>query len=335
MKLRHLFLGVLALPFAAHAQQAQPIIDMHLHAVGAASQGPPPLALCLPVTTFGSTNTGAAWGPALLAGYKNPSCSNPIWSAASDDALLDATLAIMERRNIIGVTSGPLLPRWRERAASRFIPGTIYFHDGGPNSPTVEILRQRIQEGAVRVLAEVTLQYRGKEPGDPAFEPYLALAEEMDIPVGIHMGPGPPGAPYLGRSSYLARLSSPLLLEDVLVRHPRLRIYVMHAGWPMLDDLLALMWTHPQVHVDLGVISFALPPAEFHRYLRTIVEAGFGERVMFGSDQMIWPEAIGFGIDNIEGAGYLSENQKRDILYNNAARFLKLSQQEIDAHHGR
>lgn len=335
MKLRHLLLSVLALPCAAAAQQPPPIIDMHLHALGAASQGPPPLALCLPVTTFGSTSTGAAWGPTLLAGYKNPTCRNPIWSAASDDALLEATLAIMERRNIFGVASGTHLSRWRERAPSRFIPGTIYLHDGGPNSPTVEVLRQRIQQGAVRVLGEVTLQYRGKEPADPAFEPYLALAEEMDVPVGIHIGPGPPGAPYLGSSAYRASLSSPLLLEEVLVRHPRLRIYVMHAGWPMLDDLLALMWTHPQVHVDLGVISFALPPAEFHRYLRTIVEAGFGERVMFGSDQMVWPEAIEHGIDNIEGAAYLSRSQKRDILYNNAARFLKLSQQEIDAHHGR
>jgi hypothetical protein len=37
----------------------------------------------------------------------------------------------------------------------------------------------------------------------------------------------------------------------------------------------------------------------------------------------------------IEAAPFLSEQQKRDILYNNAARFLRLSDAEIARHHGR
>jgi predicted TIM-barrel fold metal-dependent hydrolase len=60
----------------------------------------------------------------------------------------------------------------------------------------------------------------------------------------------------------------------------------------MLDDMLAVMWTHPRVYVDVGVIDYALPRPEFHRYLRVLVEAGFGKRIMFGSDQMIWPGAM-------------------------------------------
>ena len=36
----------------------------------------------------------------------------------------------------------------------------------------------------------------------------------------------------------------------------------------------------------------------------------------------------------IEEAPFLSEEQKRDILYDNAARFLRLSDEEIAAHHG-
>lgn len=119
------------------------------------------------------------------------------------------------------------------------------------------------------------------------------------------------------------------------MRHPRLRIYIMHAGWPMLDDLLALMWTYPQVHIDTGAISWALPRAEFHRYLQRIVESGFGKRVMFGSDQMNWPGTIERAIEGIESATFLSAEQKRDILYNNAARFLRLSEADIAKHHGR
>jgi uncharacterized protein len=103
----------------------------------------------------------------------------------------------------------------------------------------------------------------------------------------------------------------------------------------MIDDLLAVLWVHPQVHVDLGGIVFGLPRAEFYRYLQRIVDAGFGKRVMFGSDQMVWPGVIERAIQAIEAAPFLSDAQKRDILYNNAARFLRLSEAQIARHHGR
>jgi uncharacterized protein len=45
---------------------------------------------------------------------------------------------------------------------------------------------------------------------------------------------------------------------------------------------------------------------------------------MFGSDEMVWPETIRVAIESIESADFLSEEQKRDIFYNNAARFLRL-----------
>jgi len=139
----------------------------------------------------------------------------------------------------------------------------------------------------------------------------------------------------LGATSYRARLHSALTLEEVLVKHPRLRLYIMHAGYPMLDDLLAVLYAHPQVHVDTGVIVFTQPRPAFYGYLQAIVEAGFANRVMFGSDQMVWPGVIERAIETIESASFLSEQQKRDILYNNAARFLRLSEVEIAKHHGR
>ena len=103
----------------------------------------------------------------------------------------------------------------------------------------------------------------------------------------------------------------------------------------MLDDLLAVLWTHPQVHVDVGAIAFALSRKAFHHYLERIVDAGFGSRVMFGSDQMNWPGVIEYGIEAIESASFLTPTQKRDILYNNAARFLRFTPAEIARHHGR
>ena len=58
------------------------------------------------------------------------------------------------------------------------------------------------------------------------------------------------------------------------------------------------------------------------------MNAGLGKRLMFGSDQMRWPEMIGKGIEAIKAADFLSKEQKRDILYNNAARFLRLDEEE-------
>jgi len=56
---------------------------------------------------------------------------------------------------------------------------------------------------------------------------------------------------------------------------------------------------------------------------------------MFGSDQMIWPGLIEQAIRSIEDAPFLSEAQKRDVLYYNAARFLRLSEADIARHYGR
>jgi predicted TIM-barrel fold metal-dependent hydrolase len=99
--------------------------------------------------------------------------------------------------------------------------------------------------------------------------------------------------------------------------------------------MLALLFAHPQVYVDVGVIVFNLPRPGFYRYLQAIVEAGFWNRVMFGSDQMVWPEAIARAVAVIEEAPFLNETQRRAILYDNAARFLRLPPEEVARHHGR
>jgi predicted TIM-barrel fold metal-dependent hydrolase len=55
-----------------------------------------------------------------------------------------------------------------------------------------------------------------------------------------------------------------------------------------------------------------------------LIDAGFEKRIMFGSDQMILPDTVPFPIQAIRSAPFLTEAQKRDVLNNNAARFLRL-----------
>jgi uncharacterized protein len=93
----------------------------------------------------------------------------------------------------------------------------------------------------------------------------------------------------------------------------------------MLERTLALLWEHPDVYVEIGVINWYVPRPAFHRYLRGLIEAGFEERIMFGSDQMNWPDAIPLAIDGVESADFLTDAQRSAIFHDNAARFLRLS----------
>jgi predicted TIM-barrel fold metal-dependent hydrolase len=90
--------------------------------------------------------------------------------------------------------------------------------------------------------------------------------------------------------------------------------------------MTALMYRYPQVYVDLSTISWIIPRNVFYGYLKGLINAGLEKRLMFGSDQMAWPETIGLAIEAIESAGFLTEEQKRDIFYNNAVRFLRLEE---------
>ena len=317
----------------AAADTPPPIIDVHLHALPFAAQGPPPIAMCTPFQGMLRWDQQAPFADTFIGNFKKPPCDDPVWSPTSDEELLRRSLADMEAYNVYGVLSGPAdrLDAWIAASPERFIRG----HDFSitPDTPTPDDLVALHEAGNLEVLAEITTQYQGIEPAGPELAPYWAMLEENDIPAGIHIGPGPPGVIYIGATEYRARLHSALTLEEVLVRHPNLRVYIMHAGFPMLDDLLAVMFAHPQVYVEVGVIVWTQPKAAFYRYLQGIVDAGFGDRVMFGSDQMVWPETIGRSIQVIKDAPFLSEEQKRDILFNNAVRFLRLSDEEVARMH--
>jgi hypothetical protein len=315
-------MSIAAAATAATVQPA-PIIDMHFHALTADWNGPPGGYICAPFDEWAIRDTAKPITAFLHDFTGDPKCKRRFKSPQTDTELRDQSLAALKRRNILAVTSGPedRVEDFREHAPDRIIPGIMF---GFGKLPTVAELRQLHAQGRLQVLGELVFQYSGIAPDDPQIEPYYALAEELDIPVAIHIGPGPPGAPYYLSAKYRMRLSDPLALEDVLVRHPKLRIDVMHAGWPMADRMIALMYAHPQVYVDTGIIDYAFPRAEFHAYLKRLVDAGFEKRIMFGSDQMNWPQAVDAAIEGITSAKFLTPQQKRDILYNNAARFLRL-----------
>ena len=308
---------------AAAVAGAPPIIDMHLHAQSAAEYGPPGLVMCSPLPEWPARDPARPIGEYVGKIFGGTKCARPFASPKSDEEIRDRSLAELRRLNIVAVTSGEAarVAEWHARDPARIIPALSF---GAGKLPSISELRALHAAGRLKVMGEITAQYAGIAPNDPRLAPYFALAEELDIPVAIHVGPGPPGTAYFATPKYRAADGNPLLLEEVLLRHPKMRLYAMHAGWPMGDAMIALLYAHPQVYVDTGIIDYAYRREDFHGYLKRLVDAGFAKRIMFGSDQMIWPDAIAFAVEGIDTAPFLSAEQKRDILYNNAARFLRL-----------
>ena len=184
---------LLLIPLAATAQRAAsppaPIIDMHLHALPADWFGPPPQRICTGDVTFPGRDTRDSADLERLH-----ACSVPLWSPTSDDDVMKQTLAMMERYNVVGVASGPVdvVRRWHAAAPARIIPGLT---SGGEIS--LDSIRGWAADSTIQVLGELMFQYRGLGPSDAVPEAYYALAERLDLPVGVHVGPGPPGAAYL------------------------------------------------------------------------------------------------------------------------------------------
>ena len=307
-----------------------PIIDMHLHAHSLSQYGGgmPNCANDQEIVYPGADPRE----PMTLARLKT--CASPMPAAATDELLMKETLGTLERHNIIAVTTGPLalVREWQAAAPDRIIPAQAF---GGPGSPSVDEFRRLVHNRQLALFAEVSPQYQGKRLDDPSWETYFALAEELDLPVGVHLGEGPPGGPYWAAPRYRAQFGTPLQLEELLTRHSKIRLYVMHYGSPLVDEMIAVLYSHPQVYVDIAGNDWAAPRSHFYQQLKRLVDAGFIKRIMWGSDQMVWPRAIEVAIDTIQTAPFLSDDQKRDIFYNNAAQFLRLSPEQIAKHHGR
>ncbi|MDX5325965.1 MAG: amidohydrolase [Bacteroidota bacterium] len=275
-----------------------PIIDMHIHAFG---EGNPLFGLTHPPTLRGETYEGVS----------------------SPDELKKEVLERFKKYNIVKavVTDGM---RWYDDA-----PSTVLIANA--NQP-VDSLRKQFEKGKLQVIGEMSPFYAGITADDPSQEPYFALAEELGIPVGFHILPGGPNngihlMPEMlgGMRAYNA---NPMQLEEVLVKHPKLKLYIMHGGWPYVDDVKALLYAHSNLYVDIAVINWVLPEEELYRYLKALIKSGFGDRIMYGSDQMVWPQTIDVGIETIQSADFLTLEQKEDIFYGNASRFLNLEKEE-------
>jgi len=131
---------------------------------------------------------------------------------------------------------------------------------------------------------------------------------EGRMPIVLHMGDD--------RPEY--RYSEPIKLKRVLETFPNLEVIATHMGgyqaWNEAEDYL---FGRPNVWYDASSFLWAVTPEEAVRLMR----AGGTDRVMYGTDYPVMPLKEYF---DLFMKCPLTEQEREDILYNNAKRLLKL-----------
>ncbi len=242
--------------------------------------------------------------------------------------LRELTIAAMQRNNIvIGMismaTGNPgqfeIARNWQVEGGPKILVGGSSRTVMGEQTP--EQVASLYDAGDMFYLGELGLQYLGHTLDEAKFEPYLAIAEAKGIPVAIHTGLGSPEMARGPAPDFRIDMGNPLRLEEVLIRHPKLKIWAMHAGFPWDAEMFAIMQQFTNVYVDLGVHTWLMPQDVFDARLKWLMDMGMGKRIMFGTDQMFWPQAIDEAVAKVENSAVLTREQKDDIFYNNAVRF--------------
>lgn len=251
---------------------------------------------------------------------------NGLASSKTAKETLEQTIQKMNQHNIeFAVVCGSIESiEIYTKADKRFIPG---YQDNEETLIPVNQFEEYIKSGKIKVFGEVMAVYKGKTLADPSYQPYIAICEKYGVPVGYHSGGSFPNAQNLGWPNYRIKLGDPFLIEDVLVKYPKLKLYLMHAGENFYENTLRMMDGYPNLYADLGVEMWLHPMTKDFaiKFLKSAKEYRVLDRVMFGSDQMVWPEAITNSIDFLNALDFLTKEEKEMIFYKNAKKFLGIN----------
>jgi predicted TIM-barrel fold metal-dependent hydrolase len=245
---------------------------------------------------------GRPFRDSLLAAFRTYHVESAV--ASGDLASVRALAALAPDRVLAGVSYGP-----------------------GIALPATEQLDADFRAGRLAVFGEIDAAWLGEPLAGPHLAPYWDLVEAVQAPVAVFTGLAPAGTSLrdccAGYRATAARLED---VEELLVRHPKLRVDLMQAGWPYRERTIALMYSYPGLYADLGNLAGnpSIPREEFLDYLHALVRAGLGKRLMFGSglSAQEWAARIGPIVEAVQSAPFLSEEQCADIFYRNAERFL-------------
>ncbi|MEG2119239.1 MAG: amidohydrolase family protein [Pseudoflavonifractor sp.] len=158
-------------------------------------------------------------------------------------------------------------------------------------------------------------------PNDPLLDPIYRICVQYNKPILFESG-----MTWVKNSP--SKYGNPLLLEDVAIQYPDLRMCMGHFGWPWVREAAMLVLKYPNLYADTALLYFDSPK----QFLAHTFQTDLGEywvdrmlydRVMFGST---YPRIEQKRMIGAMDALTLRPLQKEMILGGNAARFLGLEE---------
>jgi uncharacterized protein len=117
--------------------------------------------------------------------------------------------------------------------------------------------------------------YQVFDPLGPAALRVYELAERHGLPILFHQGASPV------REAPL-RFAHPLVMDEVAIRFPELRVVMAHLGHPWQRETIVTIRKHPHVYADISATFYR--PWSFYEGLRLATEWGALDKLLFGSD---------------------------------------------------
>lgn len=117
--------------------------------------------------------------------------------------------------------------------------------------------------------------YQNVHPTDKRIMEVYEFCEARKLPILIHQGTT---FPRLAPLKY----SLPILLEDVALQFPELRMVIAHLGHPWVEDTLVLIRKQPNLYADLSALHYRT--WQFYNSLILAKEYGVLGKVLFGTD---------------------------------------------------
>jgi hypothetical protein len=155
------------------------------------------------------------------------------------------------------------------------------------------------------------------DPGDRMAWPLYELINHYKLPATFHTGHSGMGTGMPGGGGIRLRYGQPMLVDEVAVAFPDIKIILAHPGWPWTDESLSMALHKPNVFIDLSGWSPKYFPPQIIRY----ANSQLGHKFLFGSDfPLITPDRWIVAYDE---AGFKPELRDQ-ILKGNAARLLGL-----------
>lgn len=134
-----------------------------------------------------------------------------------------------------------------------------------------------VQELGLRGLKMAPI-YGGWDPLAPRALKIFARAEELRLPIMFHQGTTYP------RKAPL-KYANPVLLEDIALRFPDLKMIIAHIGHPWEAEAIVLIRKQPNVFADISALFYR--PWQYYNSLRLAVEYGVADKLLFGTDYPI------------------------------------------------